>query len=344
MNTNVYIQADIFQRQKYGGVKTVFDSIIKYNNDNRIFISDKYEDHCSGGGKSTFIPNTANKAMRTLTRDRFELLSGSYNNIHVSWLTIPLTLHHCKKIVTVHDLIPELGLQPVNKSFLRHRKLQYKWADILLCVSNTTAADLLTFYPDLKNKITVVYNGGYEGEKNVIDGPPRLVHIGTRHGYKNFQFLLQALDRCDRHLISKYEFHILGGGILDDAEKQQIAKLRKFFSRIVVKPSFNSSELEKVLTKRSIYISASRYEGFGIPVLEAYSYGSKILLSNIPVYRELFATIAEYFDLSDPTGLSMLLNDHMSNNTNVCNDHKIEFIQNLTWQNMAKRVHNIYND
>lgn len=344
MNNSVYIQGDIFQRQKFGGVSKVFRNILEHNEENEIYISNKYDDNFQIGNKSTLVSDkTLTKVSRSLTRGRFEILFDSYDNFHLSWLTIPLAFTRGKKIVTVHDLIPELGLQNVTHSYLRHRRLQFNWADILLCVSNTTAEDLVRLYPDLKSKISVVYNGGYE-EREVTDGPPRLVHIGTRSGYKNFKFLLAALCTCDRQLLSKYEFHILGGGSLSTSEKKQVAQFSEVFSKIVVKPVFYSDQLKQVLTKNTIYVSASRYEGFGIPVLEAFSYGARTLLSDIPVYQEVFSNIAEYFDLGDPRNLSKLLNDHMSNDECASVNYKLKSVRNLTWQNMAKKIHRIYRD
>ena len=62
--------------------------------------------------------------------------------------------------------------------------------------------------------------------------------------------------------------------------------------------------MDFVMASADVYVSASKYEGFGIPLLDAMRFGTKAVVSSIPPYMEIAGRIADYFDPRSPEDLA----------------------------------------
>jgi glycosyltransferase involved in cell wall biosynthesis len=71
---------------------------------------------------------------------------------------------------------------------------------------------------------------------------------------------------------------------------------------------YNDNQLIKAITESRALISASLYEGFNLPPLEAQSLGVPVILSDIPVHREIYGDSALYFNLDSIDELEVALN------------------------------------
>ena len=71
----------------------------------------------------------------------------------------------------------------------------------------------------------------------------------------------------------------------------------------------DESGLADLYQRAMIVASVSRYEGFGIPVLEGLYAGCKVLCSDIPVYRELYGKYAHFCNPEDPLDIGKALDE-----------------------------------
>ena len=90
------------------------------------------------------------------------------------------------------------------------------------------------------------------------------------------------------------------------------------FSRIKILVDTTDQELLELYRESEVFVSLSAYEGFGIPVLEAFAMKCKILISDIPVYNELFSGYAHFTELdkeSVVTALTKVIQSEIINQT-----------------------------
>jgi len=207
--------------------------------------------------------------------------------------------------VTVHDLIPLTAYWDGSKakaSFFRSLVSRaVRKADRIIAVSETTKSQLVTMFPRSKDKTVVIYESYEERlgriastlDKPSVDGS-YFLYVGNRKRHKNLGRVIEALSKIDGKNI---KFVIAGqkDGAGPDEIETQVKELN-LENRVLffVNPS---DEVLALLYKGARFlIQPSLTEGFGLPPLEALSLGTPVLLSDIPVFREIYEDAAEYFD------------------------------------------------
>src|SRR3712207_7032732 len=71
-------------------------------------------------------------------------------------------------------------------------------------------------------------------------------------------------------------------------------------ARLVFHNGASDEEYRAELLQATALVSASRDEGFGIPLVEAMSVGTPVVVSDIPIFREIGGDAALYFDPTSP--------------------------------------------
>ena len=193
---------------------------------------------------------------------------------------------------------PELGegLYEIKKQLLRR-------ADAIICISEFSKQDLLRFFPVEPEKVKVVYLGTtLSGEAPVAeqDVPPLptpyLLYVGKRGLYKNFNGFFRAIQPILRQ---HPDLHVIcaGGGTFTPDE-QVLFHAAQLSNRIHYRP-FTDASLVSLYQHARAFVFPSLNEGFGIPVLEAFSAGCPVVLSNCSSLPEVGAEAALYFDPED---------------------------------------------
>ena len=96
--------------------------------------------------------------------------------------------------------------------------------------------------------------------------------------------------------------------------------------------------LYKWIVEAKALINASFYEGFGLPALEAMSIYTPCILSNIPVYRELYSETAFFFDVTSANQLAQQVEvmEQSDNYFEICKKG-FELSQNFSWDITSKQ-------
>ena len=181
-----------------------------------------------------------------------------------------------KSVVTVHDFTYErymVGLQ--KKVHCRQKYNAINKADVVVCVSENTRKDLLRYLPEIKeDKIRVVYNGVSEDfhEINGVLRGDRLLYVGSRAKYKNFDFVVEVLSETSYHL------DICGAPLSNHEQKYLSRKLGS--NRYKVYSNLNNQGLNELYNKARCLIYPSSYEGFGLPIIEAQKSGCPVIAFN----------------------------------------------------------------
>ena len=216
-------------------------------------------------------------------------------------------------VVTVHDLIPEVISN--DSSVRRNRKSVLNRADAIVAVSENTKKDILRLYNVPEEKIHVIYHGylapELKEERQEVEGldlsKPYLVFIGKRDGYKNFTWFLRAVAP----LLRKGLHLVCTGTPFPQDEKSLL--VQEGVSDQVVQRFFTDGEMTTLLRQAVAFVYPSLYEGFGIPILDAFAARCPVILSKASCFPEVGGDAALYFEVGDEIGLrtqiSRLLED-----------------------------------
>ena len=198
------------------------------------------------------------------------------------------------------DIYPDLGegLRDVKKKLIER-------ADAIITISEFSKNEILRYFPVDPAKISVVYLGtafGTElvnGSANPPVAPepfPYVLHVGKRRLYKNFDGFFRAMQPVlHRHP----DLHIIcaGGGMLNPDEQAMFHNAR-LGERVHYRPVTDAGLLSLYRHARA-FVFPSLNEGFGIPVLEAFSGNCPVVLSNRSSLPEVAGDAAVYFDPED---------------------------------------------
>lgn len=213
-----------------------------------------------------------------------------------------------KLILTSHDMIyyqfrkPPEELSPFLKAgwWLYHltpvpQRLSLNQADLVATVSHTVQREFEEFKLT-KRPIIVIPNAPQKFTTYPVSqhgGPKNIVYMGSFMPYKNVEVLIHGmkwLPGRTLHLLSK----------ITVARKKELLKLIPKDAEVVFHGGVSDDEYEKILANNAVLVTGSFVEGYGLPVAEALAMGVPAVISNIPIFHEVAAGGAVYFDPNKP--------------------------------------------
>lgn len=281
------------------------------------------------------------------------------NLMHFPHFNVPI-FYFGKFIVTIHDLIifdfdrkraSTLGplVYYIKKIFLRLVVWSAtKRAHRIITVSNFSKKEILQRYKINPGKIEVIYGGVGKIKKrkqvnNLEIMPHRyFLYVGSAFPHKNLKILISAWNKF-REKNSGYKLILVGQ--LDYFYKN----LKQSFSEIpsdklIFAGEVSDKKLRELYQRADLYIFPSLKEGFGLPGLEAMSYGVPVLASNNSCLPEIFGDAAIYFDPNNESDILKSIKMAIDN-PKVCSelrDHGYQRIQKYNWYESAGKTLKIY--
>lgn len=280
----VFLDNIIFSLQHSGGISVLWQNILKK------LITGKEDFRCleySGCKNNIFrkgldIPREQidGRTQRYLPVERYLPVSipdSGARCFHSSYYRY-CTNDNVRNITTVHDFTYEYyssGLAKQVHCWQKYNAIRH--SDIIVCISENTKRDLLKFLPEVdESKIRVIYNGVSEEYHPLTTKLPDLsnyiLFVGARGGYKNFDFVVEALQD------TPYKLAICGRALLDEEQKRLDRTLGP--NRYRLYKNISNEELNKLYNSVLCLAYPSSYEGFGIPILEAQRAGCPVIALN----------------------------------------------------------------
>jgi len=228
-----------------------------------------------------------------------------------------------RTVVTIHDLAFKYFPETFTKKDLFKINLLTKMAimnaDRIITVSQSTKRDILKFYPRVKEKdISVVYHGFdrtvFEKERDLkreeeiknkykIDSP-YICYIGAIQPRKNLERLVEAFDILKSESDQKLKLVLVGERAwLSEGLFRKISRSR-WKEEIICPGRLDFEEVGHILRGAHNFVFPSLYEGFGIPILEAFASGIPVICSKNSSLPEVAGEAALYFDGADPRDLA----------------------------------------
>lgn len=201
-------------------------------------------------------------------------------------------------IVTVHDMIHEIFPEyfPVADQVAAHKRKTILNAERIIAISNTTKKDLVNILKVKEDIVDVVHHAYYPTSENIesrpFNCPNRYVlFVGDRHTYKSFKASLPGLGTfLKRNNIILY---CAGGNRFSQSEIELINHLD--LNHFIVQKNVSEKELNWLYKNAIFFIFPSKYEGFGLPILEAFKNKCPCLLYSSECFREIASTGALFF-------------------------------------------------
>jgi glycosyltransferase involved in cell wall biosynthesis len=211
---------------------------------------------------------------------------------------------HKHQILTVHDLRPyfepDTWMQHVYFHFLLPRALRR--CDGILTVSLASKEELISVYGIRREKIHVVPNvvaarrfEPCDPAEDLEASPPYLLMVGASWKHKN------AVELLDHHELWKPDYRVkivAGAGQYSEFLQRHAERLGiDAYVDIIEAPT--DGQLAGLYMRSAALVYPSRREGFGLPPLEAMAFGRPVIVSDIPVFRELYGDVPFYVELGN---------------------------------------------
>ncbi len=255
-----------------------------------------------------------------------------------------------KLILTLHDMIYyrhrtpphalnqviRLGWRAYHMTYIPQR-LTLNSADLVATVSETSKRDFekvrLT-----KRPIVVVPNapqdlGQYnENGPKLSKSPKNLIYMGSFMRYKNVEALIAGMEYLPGrtlHLLSR----------ISPGRKAELQKCIPKNAEVVFHGGVSDEKYAQLLANDAIMVSASRDEGYGLPLAEALAFGVPSVVSDLPIFHEVAGDGALYFGANKPREFAdrILMLDDQKLASKIIHDGKAH-IKQFDWSKSAKAL------
>jgi glycosyltransferase involved in cell wall biosynthesis len=196
-------------------------------------------------------------------------------------------------------------------------------ADRVICVSQHTASELTSQCPYAQDKTRVVHEGttvfsdstdSLNSLKLAVDlSRPYFLFVGTVEPRKNLGRLIEAYAHLHPEIRQVADLVVIGGKGWGGVNVESLSEQHGIADRVKVLGYVNDQQLSVLYSKALFLAMPSLYEGFGLPLLEAMSWGTPVLTSQISSMPEIAGEAAVFVDPesieSISSGLRKLLVD-----------------------------------
>lgn len=229
-------------------------------------------------------------------------------------------LHRARGVITVHDLgflaLPELHT-PAQRAI--HGKLGRSLGRCarVIAVSENTRRDFLRHYSYPAERVRVIPLAADPGFRPIQDPavlaqarerfrlpPSFILSVCTLEPRKNLIALVRAFHHALSRLPSDSKLVLAGGSSWGTDQLRATLRELRLDSRVILTGYLSDIDLVVLYNLASCFVYPSRYEGFGLPVLEAMACGTPVICSNASSLPEVTADAAVQVPPDDVVGLS----------------------------------------
>lgn len=272
--------------------------------------------------------------------------------VHFLHMNIPV-FYGGKFIVTVHDLLMQKhrGSKATTLPFFAYfpkllaAKLVFRHAvfksEKIIVPSCAVKEEVAGFYRLNPKKIVVTYEGVNLASfkpSRAIDRP-YFIYVGNAYPHKNLERAIKALASKKMLFVIVSSRSVFTEKLKNDIEN---LKAEKYVRLLGFVPD---SQLGTLLKNSLGFIYPSLSEGFGLPGLEAMAAGTLVLVSDIPVFKEVYKDVPIYFDPYDVNSIKSAVEKAVSMSDEERNkiiEKGKELVKNYSWSKMAKETLKIY--
>ena len=287
---------------------------------------------------------------------------ASLDAVDVFWGTahrIPRLLPaRVARVVTIHDLVwrhASETMRPMSRMMDQWLLPQaVRMADRVIAVSASTKADLESEFPQVRGRVRVVHLGpttmpqpqGRESLQALGINRPYILFVGTLEPRKNLERLLKAFASIPESLKDRYQLVIAGGKGWGKLDLPSLVRSLGLDRAVCMTGFVTDKQLTTLYAHAYVLAMPSLYEGFGLPILEAMSFGVPVLTSNVSSLPEVAGDAAILVDplntSSIAAGLTQALTNHPLHAT--LSAHAKERAKIFSWDKAATEVQEVFRE
>jgi glycosyltransferase involved in cell wall biosynthesis len=285
--------------------------------------------------------------------------------VHFPHFNIPIFCP-VKFVATIHDLIllqfptpraTTLGPLLYKIKYLAYRlviSLGLRRAKKVLTVSECTKREIIKHFKIKSEKIVVTPEACDGVEYGQLKMPesgtlkkfgiekPYLLYVGNAYPHKNLEGLIRVFGRlgldCQLVLVGKEDYFYKR---IKEENKAAVADKKIIFTDFV-----SEATLADLYRNARIYVFPSFVEGFGLPGLEAMSYGLPVVAANSSCLPEIYGKAAIYFNPHDEEEMAEKIKEVFENEDlrKKIIDAGFEQIKKYDWRKFSEQTLRVYND
>lgn len=262
-----------------------------------------------------------------------------------------------KKVTTFHDLTLLKTYNSDKNWFVFHAKQKvgkYVFKRVaqennhLIAISQFTKQELQELTPVPDENISVIYEASdvsnIAPKKYQLPFKKYLLYVGQQSDYKN----IKRLGDAHQILLAKYPDLglVLVGKKNTSALTNEAYFNDKGYKNVIFTDFVEDPQLSWLYSNAQAYVFPSLMEGFGLPGLEAMSYGTPVISSNATCLPEVYGQAAHYFNPEDTSDIAEAIDQVLSDDTIRTRLAKAGFkqIKKYSWKKQAQETHKVYMD
>ena len=243
-----------------------------------------------------------------LKRDGIQVFHGLSGE-----LPIGIRQSGIKSVVTIHDLIflrhPEFYHWIDTKIYAWKFRQTIREADHIIAISACTKRDIMEYGEVDESRISLIYQScapRFEPQLSTLHSPLStryILSVGSIEARKNILLTVKALP----YLPEEVKLVIVGRHTPYTDEVSAYAKKEGLSHRIRIMHGVSDEELPKLYAEAEAFVYPSRYEGFGIPIIEAISCGLPVVACTGSCLEEAGGPDSLYVDPDDAQAMAQAI-------------------------------------
>ncbi len=296
----------------------------------------------------------------------FQLYSYKLDLVYFTHFNVPI-LYAKKYFVTIHDLIishyPSSRATTLNPWLYKIKLLGYnfivsmaaKRAKKIIAVSEFTKSDIVRLLKIRRDKISVVYEGvdlpvqanldcQAVADKFGLD-KDFLLYVGSAYPHKNLEKLIEAYFLIEKE---SQKLQLVLAGKKNFFYKRLEEWLKEKYGdradQVILTDYLTDEELVCLYDQAKLYVFPSLIEGFGLPPLEAQSYGLPVLSSDKSCLPEILGSSALYFDSENVLDMAEKIESALKDESlrQQLKEQGLANIKKYSWSKMAREILSLY--
>lgn len=277
--------------------------------------------------------------------------------LHVPYFNVPI-FYPKPFVVTIHDLtilhVATGKATTLPKPLYQLRRLGYqvvvrigvRRARRVIAVSNYTKQDIVKNLGIHPEKIVVTYEGVDKQicvPSNAVSpvNSPYFLYVGNAYPHKNLEFLIKSFGIfVQTHPM--YKLVLVGKNDFFYRKLRTWVYGLPYAKQVVFVEGVSDATLALYYTYAVAFVFPSLIEGFGLPALEAVSFHTPVLCSDIPVFHELFGNVPYYFSPHDEKNLSGVMEHLLTSGKKKQDEAEQSLLSQFEWHTMAKETLSLY--
>lgn len=251
-----------------------------------------------------------------------------------------------KLILTLQDLIyyknpkPPTFLPPHERAawWLFHQaywpqRLLLNQADYITTVSGESKKEILAAHLT-DRPVGVIYNAPSDLKEPAAKTSVKkeIVYMGSFMPYKNVDAIVRSLA-----FLPEYKLHLTSP--VTTERRAELEALAPKKSQLKFWNGISDEDYARILATSTALVSASKAEGFGLPLIEAMQIGAPVVATDMPIFHEVGGTAALYFDPDSPEQLAAHIRSLEDSKTRAAHIAAgFKQAQRFSWENSAREL------